>query len=415
MINNQELRANLENQEYWDLAAERLLLKPRLNLEDKLIIEQLVKNHDVLVAQIMNGTYIWSVANKICINKSGTTKKRVVYLYSIQDRLVLGVLYRALSDCSGYTRYSNCYSYKKGISTVGAVKVLKKSLSDNPYGVKLDISAYFNSVSKGRLQEMLDELFTGPVKDTLERLYLDDIVMYKGKMLTEYKALIPGTAIASFFANYCLINCDKYFYDNHIPYARYSDDIIVLGKSQEELQGYLDIISEYLAKYDLKVNPKKYVWFTPEDTYFNFLGLKFDKQTIDIADHSKHKIKKQIHRWCRKGRIEMEKYHEPFEKVARQIIRRLNYKNFKCYIENENTFGWCHYAFRYINTVETLKEIDFYTRDTLRAMKTGKHNFGNIKAISDDEFKELGWISLVDLYNLYHSDFDYYLEVIDLL
>ena len=415
MIDNQELRTNLENQEYWDLAAERLLLKPRLSLEDKLTVEQLVTNHNELIEQIMNGTYIWSVANKICINKSGTTKKRVVYLYSIQDRLVLGVLYRALSDCSGYTRYSNCYSYKKGISTVGAVKVLKKSLTDNPYGVKLDISAYFNSVNKERLQEMLDELFTGPVKDTLERLYLDDTVMYKGKTLTEYKALIPGTAIASFFANYCLINCDKYFYDKQIPYARYSDDIIVLGKSQEELQGYLDIISEYLAKYDLKVNPKKYVWFTPEDTYFNFLGLKFDKQTIDIADHSKHKIKKQIHRWCRKGRIEMEKYHEPFEKVARQIIRRLNYKNFKCYIENENTFGWCHYAFRYINTVETLKEIDFYTRDTLRAMKTGKHNFGNIKAISDDEFKELGWISLVDLYNLYHSDFDYYLEVIDLL
>ena len=415
MIDNQELKTKLEKQEYWDIAAERLLLKPRLSLEDKLTIEQLTKEHSDIVLQLMSGTYIWSIPSKVNINKSGTTKKRIVYVYSIKDRLVLGVLYRALSDCSGYDRYSNCYSYKKGISTVGAVRVLKTQIDENPYGVKLDISAYFNSVSKARLIDMINTLFSGDIKKSIEGLFLNDVALDKGQLITEYKALIPGTAIASFFANYCLVDCDKYFYDNNIPYARYSDDIIILGKSKEILQGYLDIVAKYLAQYDLKINPKKYVWFTPEDTYINFLGLKFDNQKIDIADHSKMKIKKQIHRWCRKGRMEIERYHQPFEKVVRGILRRLNYKNFKCFIENENTFGWCHYAFRYINTIDTLKEIDFYTRDTLRAMKTGKHNFGNIKAISEEEFRELGWISLVDLYNLYHSDFDYYLEVIDLL
>ena len=64
---------------------------------------------------------------------------------------------------------------------------------------------------------------------------LDNRVEFKGQIIEEWKSLIPGCAFGSFFANYCLICCDKYFYDNHIPYARYSDDIIVLANTKEEL------------------------------------------------------------------------------------------------------------------------------------------------------------------------------------
>jgi hypothetical protein len=96
-------------------------------------------------------------------------------------------------------------------------------------------------------------------------------------------------------------------------------------------------------------------------------------------------------------------------------MKRLNHKNFKCYIKNEATFGWCHYAFRYITTTESLKEIDLYCKDTLRAMKTGKHNKANYKALSEQDFRDIGWVSLVQLYHLYKKDFDYYCEVIELI
>ena len=48
-------------------------------------------------------------------------------------------------------------------------------------------------------------------------------------------------------------------------------------------------------------------------------------------------------------------------------------------------------------------------------MKTGKHNKANYKALTENDFKEMGWVSLVQLYHLYRRDFDYYCEVIDLL
>ena len=106
--------------------------------------------------------------------------------------------------------------------------------------------------------------------------------------------------------------------------------------------------------------------------------------------------------------------HKEFMPLATKINNRLNSKNFKCYIRNEGTFGWCHYAFRYINTDKSLKEIDLYTKDTLRAMKTGKHNKANYKALSEEDFKQMNWVSLVQLFHLYKRDFDYYCEVIDL-
>jgi hypothetical protein len=261
---------------------------------------------------------------------------------------------------------------------------------------------------------MINELFNGGLKKTVENLMLSDKVMWNGKEIEEWKALIPGCAFGSFFANWCLKPCDEYFEDKNKVYARYSDDIIVLDKSKEDLQKDLDIIIDFLEQYGLTMNPEKYTWFEPGDD-IEYLGLKLmGDGKIDISDHAKQKIKKQIHRWCRKGRICIEKDHESFEIVARRIIRQLNNKNLFCAISNDTTFGWAMYSFPRISTTKSLKEIDLYTKDTLRAMKTGKHNKANYKAITEEEFHRLGWISLVEMYSLYRQDYDYFMEVIEL-
>lgn len=372
---------------------------------------------DEIIEQLVNDTYKWSIPKKVEIAKGMTNKKRVVYMYSLQDRMVIGAIYRAVTMYHIELVSKNCFSYRKGISTCTAIEYIKKEndIKKYKYGVKLDIHAYFNSMSEKRVHELMDILFNNELGTTVSKIMLNNTVEYKGRIINEWKALVPGCAIGSLFANACLKPCDDYFIDKECIYARYSDDIIILSDSKEKLQTYLDKVLDFISSYGLTMNPDKYTWFEPGDS-IEYLGLKLCKNgKIDISDHAKYKIKKQIHRWCRKGRMEMEIDHKPFELVARNIIRRLNYKNFKCYIEFDSTFGWCHYAFRYINTIQSLIEIDFYTRDTLRAMKTGRHNKNNVKALSDEDFKRLGWVSLVDLYKLYTEDFDYYCEIIELL
>lgn len=411
------LRKELNNNIHWEETYERMINKQGFSKDDKELLWKLKEIYKSdIVSELMDGSYEWSIPQKVEIAKSESKKKRVVYIYNTKDRYVLGVLYRAVSTRFINTVSDSCFSYKKKISTSHAIEYIKQNKRDEfQYGVKVDIHAYFNSVSRERVTEIINELFSGGMKETLEKLLFNDEVDWKGTKIKEWKALIPGCAFGSFLANYCLKACDEYFDNENVIYARYSDDIIVITDSKEKLQIYLDKIMEFLTEYGLTMNPDKYTWFEPGDN-IEYLGLTLKGDgTIDISNHAKQKIKKQIHRWCRKGRMEIERDGKLFKDVARRIIRQLNNKNFKCYIRNEGSFGWAIYAYPRITTTETLKELDAYTKDTLRALKTGKHNKANYKAISEQEFRELGWVSLVDMFYLYKKDFDYYCEIIELL
>lgn len=411
----ERLKQELLNNIHWESTYDKMILKQNFSKEDKDLLWKLKEIYkEDIVNELMSGSYEWSIPRKVEIAKSESKKKRVVYIYSIKDRYILGVLYRAISEYYKDNISNHCFSYTKGTNTSNAIRYIKDNKTDKlQYGVKVDIHAYFNSVSREKVIEMINCLFSGGMKESIEKLMLNDTVEWKGNEIQEWKSLIPGCALGSFFANYTLKECDEYFESQNKVYARYSDDIIVLEESEEELHKDLDTIMSYLNKYELTMNPDKYTWFKPGDD-IAYLGLKIcGDGTVDISDHVKKKIKKQIHRWCRKGRMEIERDGVPFYLVAKRIVRQLNNKNFFCAINHDSTFGWAMYSFPKITTIQSLKEIDFYTKDTLRAMKTGKHNKANFKAISEEEFHKLGLLSLVEMYKLYRQDYDYFMEVIE--
>lgn len=411
----------LNNNKYWRGTFEKLMNKSTIQEFDKEELAELYEfERDSIVDSLWSGEYEWSIPRKVLIKKNEQKKYRIVYIYSIKDRLILGVLYQVFSAYFNNKVQQRCYSYKKGLNTGNAIKVIKKEINqEKAYGVKVDIHAYFNSISEARVSEMLNELFVDKshngIKKSLEKLLKTNLCEFHDETIQEYKGVIPGTPIASFFANYCLRECDEYFDNKNSIYARYSDDIIIIEDSQQEVMKDLDVLHKYLDKYGLEINPDKYQYFSPGDD-ITFLGIKLQADgTLDMSDHARQKIKKQIHRWTKKGRKAMEMEGKDFMTLAKSINKRFNYKNFKCYIEKEAQFGWCHYMFRYINTDKSLREIDLYVKDCLRAMKTGKHNKANYKALTEEDFRNIGWISLVQLYHLYKRDFDYYCEVIDLL
>lgn len=413
---SEKLELELNNTIHWESTYNKMILKQGFKKEDR---ELLIKLKDFykeeIITELITGTYKWSTPRKVEIAKHESNKKRIVYIYSTKDRYILGVLYRAISTYYGNIISNYCFSYKKSVSTANAIEYIKHQRhTDYKYGVKLDIHAYFNSVNKARIIEVINELFAGGIKVTIENLMLNDKVQWKGNIISEYKSLIPGCAMGSFFANYCLVECDRYFDNEDCIYARYSDDIIILSNSKYKLYTYMSIIKKYLQQYGLEINPDKYEWFEPGNS-IEYLGLKLDDNgTIDISNHSKQKIKKQIHRWCRKARMSIERDNKEFSNVARKVIRNLNNKNFFCAIHNDSTFGWALYSFPRITTVETLKEIDLYTKDCIRALKTGKHNKANYKALTEEELHRLGWLSLVEMYYLYKRDYDYFMEVVEL-
>ena len=406
----------IRNKEFWDKTFDKMTSKQGFTDKDNTEL-WIIKEYEreSIINELLTGKYKWSIPRKVEIAKHENSKKRVVYVYNNKDRYILGVIYRALSYLYRDDIAYNCFSYKIGENTRHAIDYIQDSLSSKQYcGVKLDIHAYFNSVNKQKLKDMINELFIGGFKVTMSNLLLTDRVMWRGTEIEEYKSLIPGCAFGSFLANWCLRNIDEQFIKNENIYARYSDDIVILDETREKVQEHIDYILNNIAEYGLIMNENKYQWFEPGNS-IEFLGLKLDDNgTIDISDHAKHKIKKQIHRWCKKGRIEIERYNKDFNEIAVKVIKQINNKNLFCAISNDTTFGWAMYAFPRITTVESLKEIDEYTKDTIRAMKTGKHNKANYRKMTEDEFHSIGWISLTQMYYLYKRDYDYFMEVIEL-
>jgi hypothetical protein len=409
------IHKELLNKTHWDKTYDRMSNKDKLNglNLDYLYALKETDEYSVIAEQLCSGTYIWSIPEKILLAKAGTTKKRTVYMYNGKDRYILGVLYRALNTLHADKFAPNCFSYRTGVNTNTAVTYINKMKKKTKmYGLKIDITAYFNSVSRQHLNNCLQELFpTGTTfRTTMDKIFLDDNVTHKGTKIHEYKALIPGCALGSFFANYCLRELDLHFMNAGVVYARYSDDIIILDEKEENIALHLEFIKTKLLEYGLTINEKKYVHFQPDEAV-EYLGLSLSDEGVDISEHAKQKLKKTIKRWVKAARKDIEMNDKNFDKVAKRLVNRLNWKLYKSYIADERKFGWAFYAFRYITVLDSLTEVDFYLRDRLRYLKTGKNNKANVNALNDEDFRNLGVLSLYDMYILFHEDFDYYCEV----
>lgn len=419
-----EILEYLKDDRFWEETYEKMMEKTNFNEVqlNELTMLRFKGFKEQAIEDVIKGTYEWSIPDKQLLNKIGTTKKRVVYIHSMQDRYFLGVLYRVCSEYFKDSIDEHCFSYKKGVRTLNAVEYLVRDKKlFNKYGLKLDISGYFNSVDKGYLTKVVDELFSGmpELYKLMKELLFRDKVKYKGRVIEEYSALIPGCALGSFYANYCLRELDsKIAGEMGLTYARYSDDIILFSDKKEELESSLKIIKEKLKECGLSINPKKYEWFEPGDT-ITFLGLKMwrdsNRVNIDISENSKRKMMKKIKFGCRYGRRQIELGGVDPYKQAKKFFKRHNYRIFKCYIEEPSRYGWAYYAFRYINCIDSMRELDFYTKDRVRQMITGKNNSANITKVSDEMLRELGYVSLVEMYNMFLDDFDVYCDKVSLM
>ena len=334
---------------------------------------------------------------KAVISKMGSRKKRTVYIYPEPENTVLKLLtYLLLRRYDGL--FSNSlYSFRPGRSAKDAIRRLKRvpGLFDK-YAYKVDISNYFNSIDLSLFLPVLKsaveddpELFA-----FLSRLLSEPQVRERGRVIAEEKGIMAGTPLASFYANLFLKDLDRLFAERGIPYARYSDDIILFGESPETVRQYAAEVREYLASRLLSVNPDKEEFFTPE-TGFSFLGFYCRKHSVDIAPATVRKLKAKMRRKTRALMRWKTRNALSGEKAAKAFIRIFNRKLFETSEDNELT--WSFWFFSVITETTSLSVIDRYAQDCVRFLLTGKHTKARYNARYED-LKALGYRSLVHAY-----------------
>ncbi|MBO7649857.1 MAG: hypothetical protein J6S79_03840 [Lachnospiraceae bacterium] len=336
-------------------------------------------------------------AERTVLNKKGTDKKRVVYMFPGEAGIVLKYLSFRLHEYDGVFA-DNLFSFRMNRGVKRAVSDLLSvpGLSDK-YVYKLDIHDYFNSVDVERIIPLIERAIGADqpglcafLKDFLRNPYVIDA----GHVIEDRKGIMAGNSLSSFLANLYLADMDRDFADRGIIYARYSDDIIVMADTEEEIGRYQDEILTRLSERGMTVNPKKVFYARPGEPW-DFLGITYHAGKVDVARASVEKMKGKIRRKARALYRWKVKKGASDEQTIRAYIRHFNRKFYAN--PNKSELTWCRWFFPVINTDESLKELDAYLIENIRFLVTGRHTKANYR-LRYETIKSYGFRSLVHEY-----------------
>ena len=356
------------------------------------------KKYNPLVSQIYQGSYTFCIPKKSLINKSNSQKKRVIYSFNQDENIILKLLVYILKEYdSSFSK--NCYAFRTGMTVKKAFYDLVKIKDiDKYYAYKLDIKNYFNSIDVDILLPILKEFLNDEkIYELFEKILKADLCIHNDRILIEKRGAMAGTPFSTFLANVYLHSLDKYFEENNLIYARYSDDIIVFSKSLDELQSQINFIHNELKKFNLDINNEKEFLFYP-NTSWNFLGFKYKNKEIDLSEITLKKIKAKIRRKARaiyRWKIQKNKTTEHAIKVMLRVFNNKFYRE-----KNTKDLTWSKWFFPVITTHKSLKIIDEYFISYLRYLSTGRFTKKNFN-ITYEKLKSLGFRSLVHEYYLF--------------
>lgn len=339
----------------------------------------------------------FSLPKKAVISKMSSQKKRVVYTYPEPENTVLKLLTYLLLRRYDDQFSDNLFSFRPGRSAKDAVRYLRRQPDIRTlYAYKADVSDYFNSIPVDRLLPMLEDV----TRDDpalfffLRRLLEEPQVLDGGIPVTEQKGIMAGTPLSSFYANLYLRALDRQFAACGIPYARYSDDIILFAKDLPTLEQAAAAVRTALTLQGLSLNPDKESIFAPEDGWI-FLGFRYRDGVVDLAPASVKKLKQKMRRKTRALQRWQKRNGLDGEKAARAFIRVFNRKLFENPSAHELT--WTRWFFPVLTTAASLGEIDRYAQDCIRVLAGETRTKARFNVRYAD-LKRMGYRSLVHAY-----------------
>lgn len=337
------------------------------------------------------------------ITKLYSEKKRIVYIYPEPENTLLKLLTWLLLRRYDGLFSPGLYSFRPGRTAKDAIRALRAVPGLGAmYAYKADISNYFNSIDVKRFLPELGELLSDDpaLASFLSGLLAEPRVMERGKELTEQKGIMAGTPLSAFYANLYLRALDQAFTELGVPYARYSDDIILFAPTEAETQQHAARLRAFLSARGLRLNPSKECFFRPESGW-TFLGFCCRGNCIDIAPATMDKLKAKMRRKTRALARWRDRTGHSGVQAATAFIRVFNRKLLETPTGSE--LSWSSWFFSVITTTDSLHVIDRYAQDCLRSLMSGKRTKARYNVRYAD-LKALGYRSLVHAYYEYNKD-----------
>src|SRR6202008_1447930 len=194
-------------------------------------------------------------------------KQRPISIPALEDKLVQKVMVEIL-NASYEQDFLDCsYGFRPGRGQHQALDEVRRVICTRPTGwiLELDITAYFDSIVRTQLMEMIEKRVRDGSVLRLIRKWIQVGVIEEGRLLVSETGTGQGQPISPLLANIYLHHVlDKWFEDEVKPRLkgeayeiRFADDAILCFQHKEDADKVLKVLPQRFEKYGLTLHPEK--------------------------------------------------------------------------------------------------------------------------------------------------------------
>lgn len=234
--------------------------------------KNLIRHIGLLKEEVLEGIYRAEPMRCYEINKADGGK-RMICASPIRDKLIQRAVLTVLEPMGESLFHDASFGFRPQCSREMAMSWLREWVRRGwTWLGDADIRTCFDSIPQKRVLEFLYLL--------CEDMEIIDLVyQWINSLPVRFRpgppgcGLPQGMVLSPFLCNLYLHALDERLDEECIPFVRYADDFIVMGKNREEATHNLEIASEQLGYLDLEIHPEKTRIILSSPRY-SFLGYR---------------------------------------------------------------------------------------------------------------------------------------------
>ncbi len=204
---------------------------------------------------------------RVHIPKGDGRKTRPIGIPTFEDKVLQRAVAMGLNAVYEQDFLDCSYGFRPGRSAHDALDALWKHTMGMGGGwvLEADIEAFFDSVNRVQLQQVLSQRVSDGVLRRLVGKWLQAGVMEEGRVYHPDTGTPQGGVISPILANVYLHEVlDKWFVEQVKPrlrgrafLIRFADDFVMLFEWEEDARRVLDVLPKRFGKYGLRLHPEK--------------------------------------------------------------------------------------------------------------------------------------------------------------
>lgn len=225
--------------------------------------------------KVFSGEYVPEPYQVFYIEKRNGSFRPLAML-TLDDKLLQNCLYLIYEESIEKKFVNTSYAYrsdkghKKAIGRIGDYLMRKYK-----FVLPVDIKSYFDTINRQLLLDYCREYFPQPEVQKLLAMWILTGGVYQGRYITGDIGIAQGGILSPVLSNIYLTGYDREMEKRKFENVRYSDNILLLGKTEQELNESIEFTYRYLSsELSLTLNPGHPLPIETEQG-FDFCGIRF--------------------------------------------------------------------------------------------------------------------------------------------